>query len=400
MIEIARYTLLTCVGLVAWTYVGYPLLLALLALVPRRRTAWPRQPLPTISITVPVHNEAAQVRPLLESLLALEYPSELRQILVVSDASSDATDDIVRTFADRGVELLRMERRVGKTAAENAARPHLRGEIIVNTDASVRIERWALRHLVRRFDDPRVGLASARDVSVAPGGERANAGESGYVGYEMRVRALETRVGGIVGASGCLYAIRRALHMQPLPDGLSRDFASALIAREHGFRAVSVNAAKCYVPRAPSLQREYERKVRTFARGMRTLAHKRHLLNPLRYGRFAWMLASHKLARWLVPWALVGGVASAFVLATAYAWAAAMAAAAVVMGGLAVVGINRPGDRRMPRVVSLPTFLVLGNLAVLAAAVRALRGTSTAVWEPTRRDGVPAPARTYPASSS
>src|SRR5439155_25391253 len=108
---------------------------------------------------------------------------------------------LFRSLADRGVELLRLPERRGKTAAENAARAHLRGTIIVNTDASVRIALQALKTLVAAFADPTVGVASGRDVSVARVGAEANAGESTYVGYEMWVRDLETRVSGIVGAS-------------------------------------------------------------------------------------------------------------------------------------------------------------------------------------------------------
>src|SRR5439155_18332143 len=204
----------------------------------------------------------------------------------------------------RGVELLRLPERRGKTAAENAARAHLRGTIIVNTDASVRIALQALKPLVAAFADPTVGVASGRDVSVARVGAEANAGESTYVGYEMWVRALETRVAGIVGASGCLYACRRRLYMRLVPEALSRDFAAALMAREAGYRSVAVRDAVCYVPRVASLHAEYRRKVRTITRGWQTLVYMRHLLNPFRYGLFAWMLFSHKICRWLAPWAI------------------------------------------------------------------------------------------------
>src|SRR5260370_35671777 len=202
----------------------------------------------------------------LDGIVALGYPAERSQILVVSDASSDRTDEIVSRFADRGVELLRLPQREGKTAAENAARPHLTGEIIVSTDASVRIHPAAVTHLVAAFGDQSVGLASGRDVSVANLDTPANAGEQAYVGYEMWVRDLETTEHGIVGASGCLYAIRPGLHMGHVPDALSRDFAAALTTRQHGLRAVSVPDAICFVPRSASLRQEYRRKVRTITR--------------------------------------------------------------------------------------------------------------------------------------
>src|SRR6185503_4738575 len=113
----------------------------------------------------------------------------------------DGTDDIVREYEAQGVELMRMPVRGGKTAAENASSPLLRGEIIVNTDASIRLHPSAVRRLVEAMADPTVGVASSRDVSISRDTSTANIAEAGYVGYEMRIRALETRAGGIVGAS-------------------------------------------------------------------------------------------------------------------------------------------------------------------------------------------------------
>src|ERR1044071_4053683 len=264
---LARVVFALALGLCVYTYLGYPALLKLLSLRARRRRTLRMAPIfPRISIVLPVYNEAAVIAATLERILAIDYPADRRQILVVSDASTDGTDEIVARFADRGVELLRLLQRQGKTAAENAARRLLTGEIIVNTDASVRIHPAAIKHLIAAFGDGSVGVASARDVSVANLEEQANRGEAAYVGYEMWIRDMETAVGGIVGASGCLYAIRAQLHAYPVPDGLSRDLAAALTARAHGWRAVSVPEAICYVPRGASLRQEYRRKVRTVTR--------------------------------------------------------------------------------------------------------------------------------------
>ena len=141
-----------------YAYLGYPAILKVLSLF--RRSAVPSEhpdPWPRISITLPVYNEAAMIGGTLERILEVDYPAERRQILVVSDASTDETDDIVRRFAARGVDLLRMLERRGKTAAENAARPYLTGDIIVNTDASVRVHPEAVMNLVAAFADPSIG---------------------------------------------------------------------------------------------------------------------------------------------------------------------------------------------------------------------------------------------------
>ena len=386
----ARFLLALAVGLCLYAYVGYPALVKVLSVLRRTRRAKPLIPdWPRISIALPVYNEEHVIAGTLERILALDYPADRRQILVVSDASTDRTHAIVSRFADRGVELLCLPKRQGKTAAENAARGHLTGEIIINTDASVHIHPAAVKHLVAEFADPSVGVASARDVSVANPGQQANAGEETYVGYEMWTRDVETALYGIVGASGCLYAIRADLHMRPVPEGLSRDFSAALTARQYGRRAVSVPGALCYVPRSASLHQEYRRKVRTITRGIATLAHKRALLNPLRYGVFAWMLFSHKVCRWLVPWALVSLVGALVALALTFAWARAPLAGIAALGALAVTGWVWPEGRPMPRALALPAYVAVGNVAVLHAWLRVIGGRPAPVWEPTRRGAMP-----------
>jgi cellulose synthase/poly-beta-1,6-N-acetylglucosamine synthase-like glycosyltransferase len=391
MTAIAARLLALVVLFVAYTYVGYPLVLKVIGFF-RSTHAFGNvsRPWPAVSITVPVHNEAATIAATLTRILEIDYPIERRQILVVSDASTDGTDDIVRTFADLGVELLRMPVRRGKTAAENAALPLLRGEIIVNTDASIHIPANALRPLIAAFADPSVGVASGQDVSVTRLGDVNNQGESGYVGYEMWVREQESRVAGIVGASGCFYAIRADLHRNQVPEGLSRDFAAALVAREHGYRSVSVPAAICFVPRTATLRSEFRRKVRTMTRGMQTLLYKRQLLNPVRFGWFAWMLLSHKVFRWLTPWAAVLAGAALGVLSLSMPWVRWPLGGVALMVVAAGAGWVWPVSRAAPRLVTIPAYLVSGNAAALLASIGALRGQRHATWEPTRRDIVAA----------
>ena len=378
------------VGVGLYAYVGYPLALWLLA-AGRRAAPAPGEPRdwPTVSISLPAYNEEAAIGGALDALLKLDYPADRLQILVVSDASSDATDEIVRGYSDRGVELLSLSERGGKTAAENAAAEHLRGDIVVNTDASIRLLPESLKRLVAALQDERVGVASGRDVSVGAEGTEAVAGETGYVGYEMWIRSLETRLGSIIGASGCYYATRRDLHAIPVPEHLSRDFAAALKARMHGFRSVHVHDAICLVPRTGSPRAEFRRKRRTIARGLETLWHFRSLMNPFRYGGFALKLISHKLCRWLVPPLLVLALAGVLMLAVTRPWARILAAACA--GGLLLswVTVKWPERARpLPRIVNLAGFAVSANVAAAAAWVEALRAGGSAIWEPTRRETI------------
>jgi len=368
-----------------YAYVGYPLILWIIASVrPRRSSVRESARWPSVTITVPVYNAAASIGATLESLLALDYPRDELQILVISDASTDGTDDAVRSFADRGVELLRLPERRGKTVAENAALAVSHGEILVNVDSTILVPAGSLKKLVRVFDDPTIGVASGRDLSVGAAGNQGTLAESGYVGYEMWVRDLETRVGSIVGASGCFYGSRRYVHGKPLPPGLSWDFAAALVARKQGYRSVSVPEATCIVPRTAQIRTELRRKVRTMARGLSTLFYHRALMNPLHYGGFSFMLISHKLLRWL-PYLLapIGYVALCFL-------AIESVGARVVLGVLSagllagVAGIR--GRNSTPaRPVALAGFVVAVFSAGFLAWWEALRQTQMATWEPTAR---------------
>ncbi len=371
-------------ALVGYTYAIYPLLLRVMAR-DRSTVSTTTVSHPLVSIVVPAYNEEVQIRGAIEALLAQDYPTDLRQILILSDASTDRTDEIVQEYAAQGVELLRMPVRGGKTAAENASCTLLRGEIVINTDSSVRLHPAAVRRLVHAMADPAVGVASTSDVSVSRDADSANTAEAGYVGYEMRIREFETLTGGIVGASGSGYAIRASLHRMPVRADLSRDFSAALTARTHGYGAVSVSDALCYVPRTTSLESEYRRKVRTMARGMETLLHNRHLLNPATHGSFAWKLASHKVCRWMVPPSAMIGAIGLILLAPVYSWAGVLLALGMLVLLVAAAGAHWSASHPLPRLLSLITFAVAANLAVVHALIRVVKGHDDHLWEPTRR---------------
>ena len=205
----------------------------------------------------------------------------------------------------------------------------------------------------------------------------------------MWVRDLETQLGGIVGASGCCYAVRAQIQGTVLRSDLARDFASALIARRHGLRAVSVNDATAVVPRTPSLRAETKRKARTMAQGLETLRYGASLMNPFRHRTFAVALISHKLARWLVylgvPFAVVG-----------IAWLALTSRVAQVLLVAMIVGVvagdiamRWPAGRRVPLPFALAGFAVASTLGGLTAWLLLLRGERKPMWEPTRRAAIP-----------
>ncbi|MGH7531916.1 MAG: glycosyltransferase [Gemmatimonadales bacterium] len=382
------------VGAAVWgyAYLGYPAALAMLARHrPDRGPLRPRSgDWPMITVIIPVFNGEATIRSTIDSVLAADYPAARRRILVVSDASTDGTDAIAASYAARNVIVLRLPVRSGKTAAENVAGTRLVGDVAVNVDATIRVHPQALKRLVEAFDDPTVGVASGRDVTIGFNGPTKGGGEVAYVNYEMWVRKLETDVDGIIGASGCLFAMRSSLRRAVVPAHLSWDFAAVLLARQQGFRAVFVPDAICHVPVGGSLRQEYRRKVRTMARGLATLHHYRRLLDPRGHGRFAWMLASHKLVRWLTPVAALVLGAAVLLAAPDHLWARWGLMAILIGLVLATSGWSWRGRKRPPRLFAFPAFGAMSIVAGLHAWWLVLTGRTSPVWEPTRRSVAPA----------
>jgi hypothetical protein len=200
----------------------------------------------------------------------------------------------------------------------------------------------------------------------------------------MWLRDLETKAGSIVGASGCFYGIRRHIRAEALPPELSWDFASTLVARQQGYRSVSVPDAICFVPRATDVSVEFRRKSRTMARGLSTLFHFCALMNPLRYGGFAVMLLSHKLLRW-VPFLLAPVAILALVVLAAQSTLAALALAAVTLGLLAGIGSIKQRGSVAFKPIAVAGFVVAATAAGFLAWRDALKGTRMVTWEPTVR---------------
>ena len=371
-----------------YAYLVYPVVLRLAAAA-RPTPVPPREPAewPPITIVIAAHNAEQTIGRTLDHLIAIDYPASRRQVIVASDASTDETCAIVAGFAGHGVELRHSDVRTGKTAAENRVGGDIRGEIVVSTDASIVVPAASIKQLVRHFSDPSIGVVSGWAVAPGARSDTAN-GDAGYFQYEMRVRELEGRLGGIIGAMGGLYAIRRELFQVSLPPYIARDFASTLVARERGFRSIIDRSATCIVGRSPSLLAEYGRKTRTMLNGLDTVRHFSHLLDPMREGWFAFMLVSHKLCRWLVyllaPPAVVG-----LALVADDWWPARAALAAVALALLvALVAVRwQPADRRLAIPLSLGAYVVLSAVAAAVGWLRFLLGRHATTWTPTKREG-------------
>lgn len=359
---------------VFWTWAGYPLFLA--ALRPfARRPIRADDVAPPLTVVIAVFDGERELARKLDATLALDYPRPF-EVIVASDGSTDRTDEIARSFAARGVRLVRNDPRQGKEAAQAAAIARASGDVIVFTDVSAELEPDALRRIVRPFADPTVGCVSSEDRVDSSGGEGA------YVRYEMALRRLESEVTTLIGCSGSFFAARRAL-CTPWPSDLASDFRIALEAARRGLRAVSEPTARARFRATDDPGAEWARKVRTVRRGIAVLAAHRDVLHP-RFGRAALSLWSHKALRFTAPLALLALLAASAALAPASGLAALLLVAqlAFYAAGLAAIA-SQAVARLLP--ARLAGFFLLVNLSALVAWRHHLAGERAVVWAPTRR---------------
>lgn len=374
------------VGLVAYTYAGFPLLVFLRGKFMRRPYRQADET-PFVTLVVAAYNEEASIAEKLENILALDYLREKLQVIVASDGSTDRTNEIVARYADRGIALLPLPR-VGKAAALNAAVAAATGEILVFSDANSLYAPDALRALVRPFADPQVGGVAGNQVYVTPGeASPSGEGERGYWSFDRWLKFYESEAGNTISATGAIYAIRRHL-FQPVPEGVTDDFVTSVRVIAQGYRLVFAPEAVAYEPVAKTEKVEFGRKVRVITRGLRGVWMVRELLNPFRYGFYAVQLFSHKVLRRMVvfPWIVLFLLSFSLWDAGLIYRAAALAQAGLYAGGLAgfLLRHTRVGRSKF---LALPFFFCMVNAAVVVATFNLLRGQKIVLWETQRQVG-------------
>jgi cellulose synthase/poly-beta-1,6-N-acetylglucosamine synthase-like glycosyltransferase len=373
---LAVWTFWIAVAGVFYPYAGYPLVLMLLRQVLKKRSQAAAD-LPTVSMIIPVHNEAARLERKIANTLALDYPADRMEVVFVSDGSTDRTVSMIRPHVGPRLTLIELPERGGKAVALNAGLASASGDIVIFTDASIALAPESIRAIVKPFADPGIGCVSGEDRIVDRGGEGL------YGRYELYLRRLESDVHSIVGASGCFYAQRRALCSQ-FTEGMAPDFLSVLRTVEQGYRAISEPAAVGEMSSVKDPKQEFERKVRTLLRGMTALFAYKSLLNPFRYGLFAFALWSHKILRWTVPFFMVAALVSPVVLLDRPFFALVFGAQ-VAFYATAVVALAEWGNlhRTMPGRIAL--YFSSVNAAILAAWYRYSLGVRQELWTPSHR---------------
>ncbi|TWU55677.1 Poly-beta-1,6-N-acetyl-D-glucosamine synthase [Rubripirellula reticaptiva] len=347
----------------------------------------PGRATPSVTLIVSAFNEAGCIGAKIANALAIEYPDQLLDVMVISDASDDGTDEIVRGFDDPRIQLCRMETRSGKSAGLTQFCPQATGEILVFTDANSIFQPDALSKLARHFEDPRVGYSVGRQCYSNIESSSSDS-ENIYWSIELMIKAWESRLSSVVGADGAIYALRKELFESLSAEDIN-DFLLPLKVVAKGYRGVFDSEAVCFEDAAPDFSGEFRRKRRIVNRSMRAVLKVPAAMNPFRVGWFAVQLIGHKVLRWFCPLFLV------VMLTTS----AALAAAEVSRGSgesfyTALLGLQLCGygtaflyvfkSLRRVRLVYVAYYFLMVNVASARGLAMLAAGNAIGVWKPER----------------
>jgi len=355
---------------------GYPLLLKILA-------SFFRKPIkkgdysPSVAVVIPVRDGEQYISRKLDSILALDYPKELLEVLVISDGSTDETDNLARGYAAWGVKLLHVPNG-GKAAALNAGVPTTRNSILLLTDVRQVLEPESLRKMMNCFADPAVGVVSG-ELTIRQGSNLEESNIGVYWKFESWIRNRLSDLDSMMGATGPFYAIRRELMVRMPAETLLDDLYVPLAAFFRGYRLVVEPAAKAYDD-PTSLSTEFRRKVRTLAGNYQIMRQYPGLLTSRNRMRFHYL--SYKLGRLLLPFALIIIAVTCFWLPSRWMVITAVAAQ-VAIYGLAFLDERLDEESILKRLSSAARTFVVMMLAALCA-LSVFFVSPQKLWTPTK----------------
>lgn len=385
------FSTVVCFLIPIYVYLGYPILLAILSSLKKTEAlvTLPEKGLPSVTLIISCFNEADVIEEKLNNAFELDYPSARLLVLVVSDGSTDGTDEIVERFTDRGVVLIRQEGRLGKTMGLNLAMESVSSDVTVFSDANAMYAPDAVRQLVQHFQKPEVGYVVGAAL-YTDGDAGASAQSEGlYWRYELAIKAMESRLSSVVGGDGAIYAIRSRL-WRPLDKKDINDFVNPLQIILQGYKGVFEPQAQCFEETAGEFDKEVARKERIVNRSIRGLFRVRGVMNPLRTGVFSLMVISHKLLRWLIPMFLaVGGLGSLILSFHGLFVFQIIAVGGILMLLIAAVGHFSRDKNELSTWVSFPYYFVAVNWYAVRGILKAVLGKTQVTWNSARpkRDG-------------
>jgi cellulose synthase/poly-beta-1,6-N-acetylglucosamine synthase-like glycosyltransferase len=388
-----------CFFVIFYTYIGYPFLIHLLGFL-FRKDITKKDIEPTVAFIIAAYNEEKAIDNKIENTLALDYPKNKLEVIVVSDGSTDRTDEIVKRFAIDGVKLFRVDGRVGKTEARNRAVLVNKQEIIVFSDATTYYAKDAIRNLVRNFADHQVGHVSGRfdfrhnfcEHEVGQHKTIENCTDFAFASksfweYENFIKKAQTNFGTLTGVSGCINAFRR-IHYTPLPPYIIEDLVEPLMFIMKGWRIIFENGAQAYETTNQELTQELSMRIRVIRGGMTGLLFAKQILNPFVFPVPALQLISHKILRWIMPiFALIlfiTNIIMVFFLNLSTLLYEGIFYSQLVFYVIAGLGFFLEKFGIKIKFLTFPMFFVVSNYASLVALFLLLTGEKTSTWDTNR----------------
>jgi cellulose synthase/poly-beta-1,6-N-acetylglucosamine synthase-like glycosyltransferase len=358
--------------IILYVYFGYPLLLGILKL--RSRPPEIDNATPLVTLFIPAYNEQSVIAEKISNSLELDYPKDKLEIIVASDASSDSTAAIVRTYVDRGILFFESDKRGGKNSLINRFIKNATGDIIVFTDANALYEKDAIRKLTRNFASDNVGCVVGR-LKYIDKVTSVGKGEGLYFRYESMIKGLESRLGTVVAATGSIYAIRKKLFNQ-LDLDVANDFAHPIQTAAAGYKVIFEKEAVAYEKATASQSEEFKRRSRIVTRGITAFMRYRKPYRMLR-GLWGFCFVSHKLLRWFAPFFLAALLTSNIFLHSGFFLITLVAQ--VVFYLSAIAGAFTKG--KAAKTLTVPYYFCLINLAALQGIIKYFLGGRKVLWE-------------------
>lgn len=382
---IAQVIFWMSVAALFYIYAGYPLLVYLVSVL-RPRAVKKAEFAPQVTVLITAYNEEKAIRAKIENTLLIDYPKEKLEILVASDGSTDRTDEIVKEFQARGVKLFRQEGRMGKTFTQNEAVKRASGEIILFSDATTAYEKDVLLVMLPNFADASIGCVAGRLIYVDESESGVGKGAQSYWNYETFLKRSESRACSLIGASGCLYAVRKSAY-QPMYREACSDFLICTVVYKQGLRSIYEPEAVCTEETNRQTDKELQMRVRVISQTFTDLWRNRGMLNPLRSGFYAVELVSHKLLRYAVPLFLLLLLITSAVSAVYSKVFDLILALQILFYLTALVAWILEKSGKRAGLLSIPLYFVTANLASLIGFYKFARGERFATWEPIREPG-------------
>jgi len=366
---------------VASVYALYPCLLLLWGFCRRKPSPapMPDRELPSVVMLIPAYNEQDVIAHKLENALAQDYPREKLDIVVVSDCSTDDTDNIAASFSDRGVRFLRNTEQKGKIRTLSDLGSEATADIILITDANAIFDLQAIRMLVAPFRDPQVGIVNG-NRRLVPSASMAGEGEGVYWRYETLLKKAESDVFSNAFITGAMTAIRKELFL-PLPGYLEFDHVLPLHVVNQGCRVVFEEQARFEEDTAPHAGAEWRVRVRNAVRGFTMVLEMRRYLALARHWGFVVHVWLRKVLRWLIGVPALAALIASMVLAGLHPFYLVALLGQLAFYGAACIGWGLERKGKAHPLLALPFYFCLVNAASLVGLWRAIRGQRLAVWK-------------------